>query len=174
MLRIDKESVVAPGWPAATILHNCFCKLLTPLHVCMLADYVCTTAAAGRHFREVCASCPSDSGIVVNFCDHDLCIRACSTRICRLLRHRKQKRERRRRQPLALHNVRQPEIQTKTSVEENCAAQAVPPAGCSQLSSQPPATAAHCDLKEADAVHLERCISSTHTASESERHILVQ
>ena len=52
----------------------------------MLADY-----ALQRHFSELCASCPSYSGIVVNVCDYDLCIRACSRRICRLLRHRKAK-----------------------------------------------------------------------------------
>ncbi len=87
----------------------------------------------------------------------------------------RQKRELRRRQLLALQNEQQPAFQNDSSggdISDDM--QVALPASSSQLPSRPPAAAASCDFKEADAVRLERCISSIDLSSESGRYLLMQ
>ena len=87
----------------------------------------------------------------------------------------RQKRELRRRQLLASQNEQQPEFQNdSTGGDISDDMQAALPASSSQLPSRPPAAAASCDFKEADAVRLQRCISSIDFSSESGRYLFAQ
>ena len=72
----------------------------------------------------------------------------------------RQKRELRRRQLLASQNEQQPEFQNDSTGGDISDDMQAAPASSSQLPSRHPAAAASCDFKEADAVRLERCISS--------------
>jgi hypothetical protein len=86
-----------------------------------------------------------------------------------------QRRELCRRQLLAAHKKQQPDAQTDACGEEDDTAHAVTPAVSSRLPSQSPAAAAaFCDFKEADAVQLERCISSIDASSENGKCLLMQ
>ena len=85
----------------------------------------------------------------------------------------RQRRELRRIQLLVLHNVQKPVLQSERSGAGDHTTQAVPPSSPSQLPSRTPA-AAFCDFQEADAVHLERQISSIDASSENGRYLLLK